>query len=174
MKFTTFLVWFGLGIGMFGWAAAARGEDQGKCYRRIQDDRSDLARAIERHGPYSSQARHERNELQREEAKCGYFDRNDEAEDRWRGNGGPYDDSRYDNYGQRGYESPAFDIGYRDGLAIGRRDRERGKAFRPDKNDYYEDADRGYEKFYGDKGLYRIQYREAFQRGYADGYDDRR
>ena len=144
-----------------------RGQDRDDCYRRVQRERRDVARAIDQHGYYSSQARHEREELQRDEARCGYFEDND---DRWRDNRDRYNGRRYESNGS----SPAFDIGYRDGIAVGQRDRESGKAFRPEKNDYYEDADRGYQKFFGDRGLYKRQYREAFREGYAEGYDYRR
>ena len=48
--------------------------------------------------------------------------------------------------------------------------RRKRKQFRPEKNDRYEDADHGYDKSYGPKNLYKEQYRQAFVRGYEDGY----
>ena len=160
MKLRTFLICLAVSVGLLGAPRRVRGQDRDDCYRRVQRERRDVARAIDQHGYYSSQARHEREELQRDEDRCGYFDSRDRYDGR----------RRYDNYGS----SPAFDIGYRDGIAVGQRDRESGKAFRPEKNDYYEDADRGYQKSFGDKGLYKRQYRESFRQGYAEGYDYRR
>jgi len=69
-----------------------------------------------------------------------------------------------------GYRDVAYDIGYRDGVAMGEKDRRKRKQFRPEKNDRYEDADHGYDKSYGPKNLYKEQYRQAFVRGYEDGY----
>lgn len=172
MKFRLFLILSALSIGIFGGAAGVRARDRDECSERVRKDQRDLDRAIDEHGYYSSQARHERAELQRDAARCGYWDRDND--ERWRDSREPYDDRQYDDYDLRGYRSPAFDIGYRDGLAVGQRDRERGRAYRPDKNDYYEDADRGYQRAFGQKDFYKSQYREAFLRGYADGYGYRR
>lgn len=139
--------------------ALARGWDS--CSDRIRKDQRDVDRAIDRYGYNSGKAEHERRELERDEAKCGY---------------GNYDSRRYRDrdawrYG-RGYGDyeAARDNGYRDGLLMGERDAERNRAFRPDKNDWYEDADRGYDKAYGDKNSYKNEYRESFEQGYAEGY----
>jgi hypothetical protein len=69
-----------------------------------------------------------------------------------------------------GYRDVSYDIGYHDGVAMGERDRSNGKDFRPQKNERHEDADHGYRKEYGDKKLYKQQYRDGFVRGYEDGY----
>ena len=179
-------------------AGIARAQNRDSC-ARIRRDQQDLERAIDRHGPYSSQAQHERGELQRDSANCGYYgaygSNDHDADDRWRGdgsrnyggaygdryygydrgyygNGGSYGNvGTYGNYdGGSNYSSAAFDNGYRDGISDSQRDRQKGKAYRPDKNDRYEDADRGYNRDYGDKNLYKSQYRQGFQRGYAEGY----
>jgi hypothetical protein len=181
MKLKTFLICLAVGIGVSGGAGALRAQDRDDCSRRIRNDQRELDRAIDQHGYYSSQARHERTELQRDAAKCGYSDYNNNSDDRWRDNRDPYN-QRQDPYNQRqsdiygrgSYGNPAADTGYRDGITVGQRDREKGKAFRPDKNDYYEDADHGYQRPFGDKGLYKRQYRDAFRQGYADGYNGRR
>ena len=52
----------------------------------------------------------------------------------------------------------------------GEKDRKHGKDFRPEKNDRYEDADHGYHKEYGSKDSFKMEYRQAFFRGYEDGY----
>jgi hypothetical protein len=69
-----------------------------------------------------------------------------------------------------GYRDVASDIGYRDGLEQGAKDRRNRKDFRPEKNDRYEDADHGYHKEYGPKDAFKAEYRQAFVRGYEDGY----
>ena len=112
--------------------------------------------------------------MQRDAANCGYTYRDNNAYyqgDRDR------DDSRYrsyDNY--RDYDrrqdryDPAFDNGYRDGVNIGQQDARRGKGFRPQKHDEYEDADHGYNRSYGEKNQYKNMYRQGFQTGYSDGF----
>lgn len=173
MKLKRLLICLAVGVGVLGGAGALRAQDRDDCARRVRNDQRDLARAIDQYGYYSSQARHERTELQRDAAKCGYADNNNN-DDRWRDNRDPYNERQSDNYDRRSYDNPAVDTGYRDGVTVGQRDREKNKAFRPDKNDYYEDADHGYQRPFGDKGLYKRQYRDAFRQGYADGYNGRR
>ena len=149
------------------------------CPARMQQAQQDLSQAMRRYGMNSPEAQHERDELQNVAESCGYArggygyndgDRDDRGRDNRsysNGNGG---------YGGGSYgrgDNPAYDIGYRDGQAVGQKDRQHGKAFRPDKNDQYEDADHGYNKQYGDKNQYKSMYRDAFQRGYQDGYGRR-
>ena len=149
-------------VGLAGTARAQRWDD---CSARVQKDQQDLDRAIDRFGYNSGQAQHERRELQRDAANCGYGDgRYDRDRDDWR-----YDNQGRYEQGHRGYNS-AFDNGYRDGVTMGERDAQRNRAFRPNKNDWYEDADRGYSRDYGDKNFYKRQYRQAFEEGYSEGY----
>jgi hypothetical protein len=88
----------------------------------------------------------------------------------------PYRRGRYDGddsiYVNRhwDYRDVASDIGYRDGLEQGEKDRKHHKDFRPEKNDRYDDADHGYHKEYGPKDQFKREYRQAFLRGYEDGY----
>ena len=132
------------------------------------------------------QAQHERNELQTDAQNCGYsrnstYDGgyredgwgNQGRDDRWRNQDRDYDRG-YSNNGPSGYNTPGYDVGYRDGVAMGQKDSQKGKSFRPQKNDRYEDADNGYNKSYGDKNQYKSAYREGFQRGYSDAYRQRR
>jgi hypothetical protein len=141
------------------------------CSVRIQKDQQDLNRAIHRYGYNSRQAQYEQDELERDAANCGYDVhgyRSYRDRDDWRyRDGGGYNENYDRGYGD--YDA-AFDNGYRDGLIMGERDAQRNRAFRPNKNDWYEDADRGYNRAYGDKNLYKHQYREAFERGYSEGY----
>src|SRR6266700_4299060 len=83
----------------------------------------------------------------------------------------PRGDADADAYSRWGYSDVALDTGYRDGLQAGRQDLDRRKDFRPEKHDAYEDADHGYQKGYGDKNLYKEQYRKGFMRGYRDAFD---
>ncbi len=81
------------------------------------------------------------------------------------------DDADHDRNRGYGNQSVAGDFGYRDGVAQGEKDRNKGKEFRPRKNDRFEDADHGYHKEFGNKNFYKEQYRQAFIRGYQDGYN---
>jgi len=69
-----------------------------------------------------------------------------------------------------GHQSEAFQVGYRDGMVAGGKDRSKNKKFRPTKNDKYEDADHGYTDDYGSKKEYKREYREGFVAGYERGY----
>ena len=156
-----------LGVG-----GAARAQGRDSCSVRVRQDERQVQQAINRYGYNSQQAQHERAELQRDAQNCGYGyygTRNDTDGDSDDGRYRNGDRDRYDQH-YNGRYNPAFDNGYRDGVAMGQRDSQKGKSFRPEKNDQYEDADRGYNRGYGDKNLYKSQYRQAFERGYADGY----
>ena len=168
-----------------GTAHAQRSGQDKNCPARMRQAQQDLSQAMKRYGMNSPEAQHERDELQNVAESCGYarggYGYNDgDRDDRGRNNGNYSNGDRGYNgsYGGDGYygrqgNNPAYDIGYRDGQAVGQKDRQHGKAFRPDKNDQYEDADHGYNKQYGDKNQYKSMYRDAFQRGYQDGYGRR-
>jgi hypothetical protein len=73
--------------------------------------------------------------------------------------------------GERGgYVSPATDHGYRDGLAQGRHDGQKGERFDPERSRQYRSADHEYDRRYGSIDLYQRDYRDAFRRGYEQGY----
>lgn len=158
----------GAGALLVGSAGTARAQRYDGCAARVQKDQQDLDSAIDRFGYSSRQAQHERAELQRDAANCGYGTYGER----------PYDGDRDDRYFRNGggYNQPysdhnaASENGYRDGLAMGERDAQRNRAFRPGNNDWFEDADRGYNRAYGDKNFYKSQYRQAFEQGYAEGY----
>src|SRR5262249_25595947 len=65
---------------------------------------------------------------------------------------------------QHGYEH-----GYRDGFQHGREDQERRAAFKFDTDDY-KHADRGYDKYLGNRDQYKDGYRTGYQAGYNDAY----
>jgi hypothetical protein len=73
--------------------------------------------------------------------------------------------SRYDLAYQTGLND-----GYEAGLDDGRDDR----RYDPVGERRYRNGDRGYERYYGPRELYKNQYREAFRTGYARGYADGR
>jgi hypothetical protein len=178
------LFWMSLamsGAMLLGWGGTARA--QSSCSNRVRQDQRELDQAVDRYGYNSKQAEHERGELQRDAANCRYDDYgarnyNDGNRNDWQNrNDGDRDDRYYNGRGDNGrYDgsygrsSPAYDNGYRDGVAIGQRDSQKRKSFNPQKNDQFEDADRGYNKSYGDKNQYKSEYRQGFQSGYAEGY----
>ncbi len=61
-----------------------------------------------------------------------------------------------------------FDDGYREGLNDGRR-RHRNDPFAESR---YRSGDHHFEKWYGSREAYRLNYREAFRDGYERGYAD--
>lgn len=162
-------------VSMLGVGATAHAQNRDSCPDTIRHDQREVDKAVDRYGYDSRQAQHERDELQRDAAICGYDEygardnarnyQGDRDDWRYRGGNGYRDyDRRYDRY------DPAVDNGYRDGLNLGQQDARKGKSYRVQKHDEYEDADRGYNRSYGDKNVYKSQYRQAFQNGYSDGY----
>jgi hypothetical protein len=152
-------------------SGAVSAQGWNSCSARVQQDEREARQAADRYGYDSREARHERTELQRDARNCGYnnstpaFNDGDRDELRYRNSNDYRGDHNYD-----GRYNPAFQNGYRDGVAMGQKDLRKGKPYRPQKNDQYEDADRGYNRNYGDKNLYKNEYRQAFERGYSDGF----
>ena len=83
-------------------------------------------------------------------------------------------DPESDRYAKWGYSDVALDTGYRDGLSAAQKDLRERKDYRPEKHDSYEDGDHGYHKNYGDKKLYKDEYRKGFLRGYQDAFNRQR
>src|ERR1700682_488229 len=77
-------------------------------------------------------------------------------------------------YANGSYQDVATDTGYRDGLQAGLSDLRQRKNFKPEKHEAYEDGKHGYRKEYGDKKLYKEQYRKGFLRGYEDAFNRKR
>ena len=86
----------------------------------------------------------------------------------------PRTDADGEYYEKWQYSDVAGDTGYRDGLQAGYKDLRERKDFHPEKHDAYEDGNHGYRKNYGDKNLYKEQYRKAFIRGYEDAFNRKR
>jgi hypothetical protein len=97
-----------------------------------------------------------------------------------RGRGGDYDDDHgYRGVGNRdrgygggrnGYNSPAYNVGYRDGSTVAREDIESHKRFNPNPRGRYDDRDRGYSREYGDKNEYKSEYTNGYRDGYQSNF----
>jgi hypothetical protein len=77
------------------------------------------------------------------------------------------------NNGNRGgerYNSPAAQVGYRDGVEAGREDADDRKPFDPRRSKRYREGDHDYENRYGSRDAYKQEYRGAFTQGYEEGY----
>ncbi len=72
--------------------------------------------------------------------------------------------------GDRRGGSPAYQLGMEDGRRDGERDMMRRHNFRPEHSGNFKHADRGYQRFFGDRRYYREQYRAGFLAGYRMGY----
>jgi hypothetical protein len=76
----------------------------------------------------------------------------------------------YSSEAREGYVTPAAQNGYRDGLDEGRRDAQNRERFDPGRSRRYRSADHDYDHRYGPLDVYKREYRDAFQRGYEEGY----
>jgi hypothetical protein len=83
------------------------------------------------------------------------------------------DDYRYDRDHDRhefreGIQT-AHQLGYQDGMQVGREDSWRGKRFNPSPRGHNH-ADSGYQREFGSRHEYREQYARAYHEGYEHGY----
>ena len=69
-----------------------------------------------------------------------------------------------------GYGNYAAQVGYRDGFDAGRNDARDRNRFDPVRSKRYRDGDHDYNNRYGDRDLYKRDYRAAFEQGYREGY----
>jgi hypothetical protein len=69
-----------------------------------------------------------------------------------------------------GYGNYAAQVGYRDGFDAGRNDARDRNRFDPVRSKRYRDGDHDYNNRYGDRELYKRDYRAAFEQGYCEGY----
>jgi hypothetical protein len=72
------------------------------------------------------------------------------------------------------YNSPASDVGYRDGFDQCRDDARDGDRFDPVRSSRYRSGDHEYNSRYGSRDDYKRDYRTALQRGYEQGYNSTR
>ncbi|MCA1643647.1 MAG: hypothetical protein LC785_17275, partial [Acidobacteria bacterium] len=88
------------------------------------------------------------------------------------GNNGGYRNN--DNYGNIGgsydLRQTALNAGYNNGMEEGRRDRNNNERFDYSDESAYRSATKDYNSRLGDRSTYQQYFREAFARGYADGY----
>ena len=82
-------------------------------------------------------------------------------------------DRRHDNYGEwsrRNAVHVARQQGYSYGMNVGAADAQRGQSFNPQRSRYYRSGSAGYSSSYGNRGVYRQVFRDAFIQGYRDGF----
>ncbi|MDX6693312.1 MAG: hypothetical protein QOF02_915 [Blastocatellia bacterium] len=83
------------------------------------------------------------------------------------GNGG----DGYGNYGgSMQLRQTALNAGANEGNKAGRKDRSRGERYDYSDEGAYQKATKDYSSNLGDRETYRRYFREAFEHGYADGY----
>jgi hypothetical protein len=77
----------------------------------------------------------------------------------------------YGNYGGS-YElrQTALNAGANEGNKAGREDRRRGRRYDPTSKSEYQKGTKDYSSRLGDRYTYQQYFREAFEHGYADGY----
>jgi hypothetical protein len=68
------------------------------------------------------------------------------------------------------YGSPASQVGYRDGVEVGRNDARGREPYNPRRSPQFRSGDHDYDRRHGPREEYQQQYRAAFERGYRDGY----
>ena len=84
-----------------------------------------------------------------------------------------YDRYRNDNYrewSRRNALQVARQQGYSYGMNVGAADAQRGQSFNPQRSRYYRNGTDGYSSSYGNRGVYRHVFRDAFIQGYRDGF----
>jgi Ni/Co efflux regulator RcnB len=106
----------------------------------------------------------------------GQQDRRDRNRD-WRRNGrnngrnGRNDDG-YGNYGGSfELRQTALNAGANEGNKAGRKDHSRGARYDFSDEREYQKATKDYSSRLGDRSIYQQYFREAFEHGYADGYN---
>ena len=82
-------------------------------------------------------------------------------------------DRRNDNnreWSRRNAVQVARQQGYSYGLNVGAADAQRGQSFNPQRSRYYRSGTGGYSSSYGNRGVYRQVFRDAFIQGYREGF----
>ena len=97
-------------------------------------------------------------------------DRDYRRNGRWNRRNGRSNDG-YGNYGGSfELRQTALNAGANDGNKAGREDRRRNRRYDPSNHSEYQKASHDYSSRLGDRSIYQQYYREAFEHGYADGY----
>jgi hypothetical protein len=71
-----------------------------------------------------------------------------------------------------GYISVAAQVGFKDGVEVGRDDAHDRRVYDPRRAKRYRDGDHDYHDRYGSRDLYKQEYRAAFEQGYNQGFRD--
>jgi hypothetical protein len=90
----------------------------------------------------------------------------------WHDRDGDHDRDDRDQY--RYAVMTARQMGFRDGVNDGDRDRDTGHSFRPTHDRNYKHGDHGFDRSFGSRNEYRDWYRQAYLSGYERGYNQRR
>lgn len=86
-------------------------------------------------------------------------------------NGNGRNDDGYGNYGGSfELRQTALNAGANEGNKAGRDDHKRNRRFDPSSHNEYQKGTKDYSSRLGDKYIYQRYFREAFEHGYADGY----
>jgi hypothetical protein len=162
-----------------------------------QDSRAEQRRERERERRERQRARREERRERRDERYERRDDRRDDGvwnqgkyggsdrwDDRWNqgrsgtydrngrnGNNGRYGDNYPDYGGSYDHRQTALNAGYNEGIVEGRKDRQRGERFDYRDESDYQSATKDYNSRKGDRDSYQRYFREAFARGYRDGYN---
>jgi len=91
------------------------------------------------------------------------YRRDRDRDDRYRRN------DRYNDRYNNSYQI-AQQQGYRNGLATGASDAQRGQSFNPQRSHFYRNGSDGYNSRYGNRDQYKQVFRNAFVQGYREGY----
>lgn len=91
---------------------------------------------------------------------------------RWRNRGNNGNNDGYGNYGGSiELRQTALNAGANEGNKAGRSDRSRGRRYDFTDESAYQKATKDYSSRLGDRYIYQQYFREAFEHGYADGYN---
>ena len=91
------------------------------------------------------------------------------AQAQYRGND-RYRNDNYRDWSRRNALQVARQQGYSYGMNVGAADAQRGQSFNPQRSRYYRSGTAGYSSSYGNRGVYRQVFRDAFIQGYRDGF----
>jgi hypothetical protein len=119
----------------------------------------------------SAQAQYSNDGYRQNQQDDRYQQRRNRDYRRGRNNrGGRYGDGYGDYGGSVQLRQTALNAGANEGNKAGRKDRSRGERYDYSDEGAYQKATKDYSSGLGDREVYRRYFREAFEHGYADGY----
>jgi hypothetical protein len=129
--------------------------------QRRDRDRDGVPDRIERRRERRDDRRDDRRDRRQDRRNDGYY-----------GNNGGYNNDNYGNLGgSNQLRQTALNAGYNNGMEEGRKDRDRNERFNYADESDYRNANKDYSSRLGDRGAYQRYFREAFARGYRDGFN---